>query len=148
MSRPPKDTVTTFPFLSDAWVAAAEQIHAEYSGRFETSDEQVRVNVVVTEVPFGDGVMYGHIDTSSGNSRPDWNLLEDPEATVTIPYGIARNLFVTQDFEAVMMAFMTGQMEIEGDVTRLLYLQDLEPSEEEMVLGQEIVDRLMAITDD
>lgn len=140
--------MTTFPFLSDEWVAAAEAIHAEYAGKFAPPDEQVRVNVVVTDVPFGEGTMNGHIDTSSGNSRPNWNLLDDPEATVTIPYDIARDLFVNQDFEAIMMAFMTGQMEIEGDVTRLLYLQDLEPSEEELVLGQQVAERLMAITEE
>jgi len=139
--------VTTFPFLSDEWIAAAEDIHDEYAGRFDSQDEVVRVNVVVTDIPFGDGHLNGHIDTSDGNTRPQKGHINNPEATVSVPYEIARSIFVTQDFEAVAMAFMTGQLEVQGDVTRLLYLQDLDPTPDQMELGAEVAHRLLAITD-
>lgn len=143
-AEPPTET---FPFLSDEWIAAAEAIHGDYTGRFDAPEQLVRVNVVVTEMPFGDGTMEGHIDTSGGNTRPLKGHLDDPEATVHIPYAIAKSLFVAQDFEQVAMAFMTGQLEVEGDVTRLLYLQDLEPSEEQAALGLEVANRLRDMTD-
>lgn len=140
--------MTSFPFLSDEWIAAAEEIHTEYSDRMDPLEEHVRVNVTVTDAPFESGMVEGHIDSTDGNTRPQRGHLDDPEATVTVPYDIARSLFVTQDFESVVMAFMTGQIEIEGDITRFMYLQDMDPTPEQAELGEEIAGRLKAITDE
>lgn len=139
--------MTTHPFLSDAWIAAAEAIHDEYADRFEAPPEVVRMNVVVSDVPFDEGTMLGYIDSTEGNALPKRGSLEDPEATVRVPYEIARALFVTQDFESVVTSFMQGLIEVEGDITRLLFLQDLDPTPDQLALGMEISERLQAITD-
>ena len=135
-----------FAFLSDEWISAAEAIHDEYVGRLTEPPEVVRMNVNVTDVPFGDGTLAGYIDSTEGNVLPKRGTIDDPEATVTVDYDTARALFVTQDYEQVVIAFMSGQIEVEGDVTRLLFLQDLDPSPEQMALGQEVADKLQAIT--
>lgn len=139
-------TVNTYDFLSNDWVAAAREIHDEFSDRVDASPEVVRINVVVTDVPFLDTPLLGSIDTSSGGLLPEWGHIDDPEATITVPYETARALFVTQDYEAVMLAFMQGVLDIEGDVTRILAMQDLNPSPEQLALGEEVAERLQAIT--
>ena len=47
--------MTTHPFLSEAWIEEARRIHAEYRGRTAPVDQQIRVNLIVTDVPFGEG---------------------------------------------------------------------------------------------
>ena len=61
----------TYPFLSDEWIAEARTIRAELAG--PESEEgaappaaSVRMNQVITDVPFGEGAMQAHLDTSSG----------------------------------------------------------------------------------
>lgn len=138
--------MTAHPFLSDEWIAAAEAIHAEFSDRTETIDEEVRLNITVRGVPFGPGELEGHIDTSAGNTIPKWGFIDNPQASIIVPYDVARALFVTLDFEQVIMSFMSGQIEIEGDITRLMFLQDLSPSPEQQEIGEEVARRLQAIT--
>lgn len=138
--------MTAHAFLSDEWIAAAEEIHAEFSDRTEAIEEEVRLNITVRGVPFGSGELEGHIDTSAGNTIPQWGFLDDPQATISVPYDVARSLFVTLDFEQVMMSFMSGQIEVEGDITRLLFLQDLSPTPEQQEVGEEVARRLQAIT--
>lgn len=140
--------MTSYPFLSDDWIAAAETIHNDYVDRLDAPPEIVRMNVVVTDVPFtDDGTLLGYIDSSEGNVLPKRGALEAPEATVQVPYETARALFVTQDFEEVVTAFMQGLIEVEGDVTRLFFLQDLDPTPEQLELGIEVSNRLTEITD-
>lgn len=140
--------MTSHPFLSDEWIAAAEAIHDEYVDRLDAPPEIVRMNVVVSDVPFtDDGELLGYIDSGEGNVLPKRGALDEPEATVRVPYQTARALFVTQDFEEVVTAFMQGLIEVEGDVTRLFFLQDLDPTPDQMALGMEVSSRLQAITD-
>ena len=44
-----------YPFLSDEWVDEARKIRQEYDGRAGTMTHQMRMNLVITDVPFGDG---------------------------------------------------------------------------------------------
>lgn len=55
-----------YPFLSDDWLEEARKIRAEYAGRAPAMGHSVRMNLVVTEVPFGDTDIDAHMDTSSG----------------------------------------------------------------------------------
>lgn len=137
----------TYPFLSDEWIAAAEAIHSEFVDRLEAPPEVVRMNVVVSDVPFHDGELLGYIDSTEGNVLPKRGVLDAADATVRVDYSTARALFVTQDFEQVVTSFMQGQIEVEGDITRLFFLQDLDPSPEQMELGMEITNRLSAMTE-
>lgn len=138
--------VTTYTFLTDEWIRAAEAIHAEYADRIEAPDEEIRINITVIDAPFSNDALVGHVDSASGNTIPQWGPIDDPQATITVPYEVARSMFVSLDFEQVVMAFMGGQIEVEGDITRLLFLQDLDPTPEQAAVGEEIATRLQAIT--
>lgn len=138
--------VTTYPFLSPEWIIAARAIHGEYKDRVEQPTEVLRVNVTVTDAPFADDAVLGHIDTTSGTIVPDEGHLAEPDVSVTIPYRLARELLVDPQPENVMIAFMSGEIEVQGDITLLMELQDIEASPEQQALADEVVARLHAIT--
>ena len=57
------------------------------------------------------------------------NILEltEPEATVTTDYETASKLFVDQDPAAVMQAFMSGKIKIDGDMMKVMGMQTAIP---------------------
>ena len=59
--------MATYEFLSDDWLAEARAIRAEFEGKGATIEHSIRMNLMVNEVPFGDGSVDAHADTSSGS---------------------------------------------------------------------------------
>ena len=45
----------SYPFLSDEWIQAARDIRHKYADSVPPIDILIRINVVTTKVPFGDG---------------------------------------------------------------------------------------------
>ena len=82
--------MATYPFLSDEWLQAARAIREEYRGKTQPMAHQVRMNQVITDVPFGDGTINAHMDTSSGEIKMDLGHLDDPDLTVTLDYDTAK----------------------------------------------------------
>ncbi|MGH9292461.1 MAG: SCP2 sterol-binding domain-containing protein [Acidimicrobiales bacterium] len=110
-------------FLSPEWTEAARAVHAEFGPRSELPALSVRMNLVVTEVPFGDGPVDAHLDTSAGRLDLDTGHLTDPDLTVTIDYETAKAILVEQNPQAGMQAFLAGRIKVEGDLSKLLALQ-------------------------
>ena len=115
------------PFLSDEWMTAARAIYDEHADDAPEFPHRVRINLVATGVPFGEGRIKAFIDTSDGQLRMDLGELEKPDTTVTTDYDTARLAFVVQDQQAVMQAFLGGRIKIQGDMTKLLLLQAVAP---------------------
>ncbi|MDP4928523.1 MAG: SCP2 sterol-binding domain-containing protein [Ilumatobacteraceae bacterium] len=110
-------------FLSESWIEAARDIRHRYSGDVPAIDVVVRINVITTKVPFGDGSISAYIDTSNGRLEMELGSIEESDLTVTTDYETARKLFVEQDPTASMQAFMAGRIKVEGDITRLMVMQ-------------------------
>jgi hypothetical protein len=115
------------PFLSDEWMTAARAIYDEHADDAPEFPHRVRINLVATGVPFGEGRIKAYIDTTDGQLRMDLGELERPDTTVTTDYDTARLAFVVQDQQAVMQAFLGGRIKIQGDMTKLLLLQSVAP---------------------
>jgi hypothetical protein len=128
------------PFLSLEWLAAVQAIREEYQGRVPAGELTVRMNQVITEVPFGEPTMDAHIDTTSGQVEMAPGHLDDPEVTVTTDYQTARAIFV--DPSSAMAHFMGGRIKVQGDMTKLLALIQANPDETAVELQQ----RLAAVT--
>ena len=109
------------PFLSDEWLAAAKAVRAEH-GASESSGPAVRMNLTITAVPFGDGTVESHLDTSSGAAEMDLGHLDEPDVSLTTDYETAKTIFVVQDAAAGMQAFMTGKVVVQGDMMKLMSL--------------------------
>lgn len=138
--------MSSHPFLSPAWISAAREIHGEFVGQLDVPDETVRMNVTVFGAPFADTDVRGHVDTTTGSTVPNEGHIDDPDVSVRVPYEVARQLLVDQEYEALMIAFMSGEIEVEGDITRIMLLQDFEPTPEQQALGEQVAERLRAIT--
>ena len=110
-------------FLSESWIEAARDIRHRYSGDVPAIDVVVRINVITTKVPFGDGSISAYIDTSNGSLEMELGSIEESDLTVTTDYETARKLFVEQDPTASMQGFMAGRIKVEGDITRLMVMQ-------------------------
>ena len=139
------------PFLSEEWIAAAREIRARYGEQAPTTSASVRVNLNISEVPFGEGSLPAHLDTTSGRLEMELGHLDEADATVTTDYATAKNLVVYQDQGALMQAFMGGKVKIQGDGTKLMALaaagQTTASNPEAAGLAVKIADEIKAITE-
>jgi hypothetical protein len=135
--------VATYPFLSDEWLLAARAIREEYRGKTQPMAHQVRMNQVITDVPFGSGTIEAHMDSSSGEMELELGHLPDPEVTVTVDYPTAKAIFVEQNPQAGMQAFMAGKIKVQGDMTKLMAMQStgMDP------MAGEVAAKIKAITE-
>lgn len=115
--------VTRYQFLSDEWLTAAREIRVEFHDKTPQIPVQVRMNQIIQDVPFGDGVIRAHVDTSSGDLEMEIGHLEAPDLTVTLSYDTAKAILVDGDAQAAMQAFLGGRIKVDGDITKMLALQ-------------------------
>ena len=66
----------TYPFLSDEWMSEAKAIREKYADEVPEVTTIIRLNQVVTDVPFGDGEVHSYLDTSSGSMAMELGELE------------------------------------------------------------------------
>ena len=127
----------TYPFLSDEWIIEARKIRAEMADAEAAAGvpaATVRMNQVITEVPFGSGRLDAHLDTSSGTLEMETGHLENPDVTVTLDYETAKAIFVDGTLDAGMKAFMEGKVRVQGDMAKLIAaLQQLAPPDPDAV---------------
>ena len=126
----------TYPFLSDEWIAEARKLREEMGPppAGAAPPTTVRMNQVITDVPFGPGRLDAHLDTSSGTLEMETGHLENPDVTVTLDYATAKAIFVDGTLEAGMKAFMDGKVRVQGDMAKLIAaLQQLAPPEPDAV---------------
>ncbi len=131
------------PFLSEKWIEEARAIRAENEDDDPPVPVSIKMNQVVTDVPFGDGTVYSYLDTSSGELLLELGQLDDAEVTITTDYETARSIFVDQDFALAMQAFMGGKIRVQGDMMKLIALQAAAPADDQ---AQLVADRIKAIT--
>ena len=79
-----------YQFLTPEWVAAAKAIREEFEGESPAPAHSVRMNQIITEVPFGDTDVKAFMDTSDGALNLDLGELENPDLTVTVDYETAK----------------------------------------------------------
>jgi hypothetical protein len=132
-----------FAFLSDEWLQAAEEIRATQSAPAGAPAQPVRMNLVITEVPFGDGHLDAHLDTSGGPIDLDIGHLSNPDLTVTVDYQTAKAILVDGNAAAGMQAFMAGKVRVDGDMAKLLTLQSTPPD----AAAADLASRIRAITE-
>ena len=130
-------------FLSEEWMAEAKAIRERHAGQTTKVTQSLKINQVITGVPFGDGTVESYLDTSSGDVVMDLGRLEDADVTVTTDYDTAKALFVMQDQAAGMQAFMAGKVQVQGDMMKLMAMQTAMPSDE---ASKQIAEEIKAIT--
>ena len=85
------------------------------------------MNQIITEVPFGDGTIEAHLDTSGGEMEMDTGHIEGADLTVTLDYATAKAILVDGNPQAGMQAFMAGKIKVQGDMTKMMAMQSGTP---------------------
>jgi hypothetical protein len=134
------------PFLSDDWLVEARQIRAEFRGKAPEIPVSVRMNQIIQDVPFGDGTIKAHVDTSSGELEMETGHLDSPDLTITISYDTAKAILIDGDVQAAMQAFLAGRIKVDGDITKMIALQSAGLGGGGDPAGAELARRLQAIT--
>jgi SCP-2 sterol transfer family len=118
-------------FLSDEWMTEATKIREEFAGKGGMPPHQIRMNLVINDVPADvrESPIEAHMDTSGGELKMDLGHLETPELTVTLDYDTAKAIFVEQNPQAGMQAFMAGKIKVQGDMTKLMAMQQGAPDQ-------------------
>ena len=119
-----------YEFLSDEWIVAAREIRSRYQGELPAVAVSVRINQVITDVPFGDGTISAYVDTSSGSLELDVGELDEPDAVLVLDYETAKAMLVDRDPAVVMQSFMEGRMKVQGDMMKLMAMQAAVPEDE------------------
>jgi len=130
-------------FLSEAWIEAAREIREKYKDEAPMITISIKINQVITDVPFGDGTVKSYMDTSSGEMVMELGELPDADATVTTDYATAKAIFVNQDQAAGMQAFMSGKIKVAGDMMKVMGMQTAIPQTD---ITKVVADEIKVIT--
>jgi hypothetical protein len=121
-------------FLSDEWFTAAKAIRDEAGDIGPPGGEEIRLNVTVVDGPAGETQVH------LADGVFDRGHVENAPTKATVPYDVARQLFVDGNPQAAMQAFMNGQLRIEGDISKLMMVQGaaMNPSPQQLQLQQRL----------
>ncbi len=112
--------MTSYPFLTTEWVEEATRLREAARVRMRPVRQPVRMNLVVTEVPFATGNIDACLDTTSGDVEMSIGHLDKVDLTVTLDYQTARAIFVDGNPGVGMQAWMAGKIKVDGDLPKLL----------------------------
>ena len=129
-----------YQFLTQEWIDEAKRLREEVGPPASPPAHTVRMNQVITDVPFGDGQVKVFMDTTDGDVNLDLGELENPDLTVTVDYETAKALIVDGNPQAGMQAFMAGKVKVQGDMTKLMAMQTAQPDPTAVELSQKIRD--------
>jgi hypothetical protein len=104
------------PFLSDSWFDEVEKLRTEAPDPPDAMKDLV-LNIVVSGGPEGDK----EIHMAGGNFER--GLAEGAPTKLTVPFAVAKSMFIDGNQQAGMQAFMSGQIKIEGDMSKLMAMQ-------------------------
>ena len=103
-------------FLSESWFTQIEGLRDEAPPSVGPAADLV-LNIVVTGAPDGD------VEVRMDKGNFERGLADDAPTKITVPYDVAKDIFINGNQAAGMQAFMAGQIKVEGDMTKLMALQ-------------------------
>ncbi len=122
-------------FLSEEWFTEARKL-AESAGADAGGAGDLTLNIVVTGGPSGDKEIH------MANGEFEQGLIDSAPTKMTVPYEVAKAVFIEGNQQAGMQAFMQGQIKVEGDMSKLMAMQTQQPS----AAQQELQAKLKEIT--
>jgi putative sterol carrier protein len=130
-----------YDFLSPEWVEAAKKLQDELGDDAAApAAHTVKMNLVITDAPFTEEDIQAHMDSTGGRVQTDLGHLDDPELTVTVDWATAKAIFVDGNPQAGMQAFMAGKVKVQGDMTKLMAMQQQAPDPNAQKMAQALQD--------
>ena len=122
----------SYAFLSDEWFSKVEELVAAAGDlQIPAAMKAVEVNVTVTS-PQGDTQVAMKDGVFTRGHRAGVTT------TLTLTAELARKVFVDGDTAAGTQAFFEGKIKVEGDFSKLVAMQTVEPSAPQKRLTQQI----------
>jgi hypothetical protein len=124
--------VMGFRFLSDEWFEKVKDL-TDAAGDLGQSDaaKAIVMNIKVID------------DQGSRDMCIDGGVIKKGQnrasaLTISVPYDIARKMFVDQDQNAGTQAYMSGKLKIEGDLNKLMASVSIQPTAAQQKLSEQI----------
>jgi hypothetical protein len=125
-------------FLSESWFDETERIRAEIDPEIPEAIRNLVINLIVKDGPEGD------IEAKMEAGRFLRGLAAEAPTKLILPYALAKKMFIERDQQASMQAFMSGQIQVEGDMTSLMTMQTAGPASE---AAKELQARIQQMTE-
>jgi len=121
-------------FLSDEWMDAVEALRDE-APEPPAATKDLVINLVVPDSPFGER------EAHMAGGQFERGLHDAAPTKLTVPYEVAKSVFIAGDQQAAMQAFMSGKIKVEGDMTKIMAMQSAgAPSAEQEAFQAKIKD--------
>ncbi|MGH9003622.1 MAG: SCP2 sterol-binding domain-containing protein [Acidimicrobiia bacterium] len=124
-------------FLSDDWLDAVEALRDE-APEPAAAMKDLKLNIVVSGGPDGDREIH------MAGGQFERGLVDDAPTKLTVPYDVAKAMFIDGNQQAAMQAFMSGQIKVEGDMAKLMAMQAGGPPTADQTAFQEKIKELTA----
>ncbi|MCC1497627.1 SCP2 sterol-binding domain-containing protein [Alcanivorax sp. 1008] len=119
-------------FLSEGWFAMVKTLRDE-AGALEApaalADLIINVTITGGSVDKAMSLVGGMLEEGHHPNAP---------TTMILPADLAKRIFIEGDQSAGMQGFMTGQIRIEGDMSKLMALQTAQPTAAQVELMKKI----------
>jgi len=126
----------SFEFLSDDWFTEVERI------REEAGDLEIPAQMAEMEMNLRVTTDNGDVEMSLNKGNLERGSIDGASTTIVLPADMARKLFIEQDQSAAMQGFMSGQIKVEGDMSKMMSMQSVQPSAKQ----QELTEKIAAMT--
>jgi hypothetical protein len=122
------------PFLSNEWFDKVEELIAS-AGDLQIPDAMrtAEVNITVKSAK-GDTQLFMKDGLFKRGHEPAFTT------SLTLDESIARKIFVDGDTAAGVQAFLEGQIQVDGDLAKVVAMQTVEPSEPQKRLTRRIAE--------
>ena len=124
-------------FLSDEWFAAADKLFDEISPPVPAAIQDLVINFRIKDTPGGD------VEARMDGGRLRQGFGDGAPTTVNVPFEVAQKMMVENDQNAAMQAFMGGQIQVEGDMSKIMAMQAGGPPGPE---AQQLAERIREMT--
>jgi putative sterol carrier protein len=124
-----------YKFLTNAWFNEVKKIRASM-GEIQVAPQlkDVILNVTITGGSEGDkDITIKGLDFVEGHSA-------EAKTTIVIPIAMAKKMFIDNDKTAAMQAFMSGQLKVKGDMSKMMALAGAKPTPDQDKFREKLVE--------
>lgn len=105
-------------FLSEEWFSEVEKIAQELGDLdLPAAVKDLKIDLEVREAPSGT------VEAHMAEGRIQKGFAGDAPTKLKMTYDLVRKLFIERDQNAGMQAFMSGQIQVEGDMAKMMQMQ-------------------------
>ena len=125
-------------FLSEGWFGEVDRIQNELNPPVPAAIKDLKINMQVTGAPSGD------VSFRMEAGKLVKGHAADAPTKLVIPFATAKAMLIDQNQQAVMQAFMSGQIRVEGDMAKLMQMQMAGPPSPEATKVSALIKEMTA----